>query len=206
MIYSDEFVWLHFPKCAGTRIAQIFKDYFLHDDRIIQDTISPEAYKTLSWHDSIADREARNLGFHREGKVVICSFRRLPSWLISRYSFESRRSPHLKHQPELLLEGKFLEQDGRMSCADYYVRKYLPPNILDSCDIRFIRTEVFTTDFLRVFGEFIDTSVIPRWEFEQKSNTSTSVVPNLIKRKLLEGTDVYQSCPYWATVEELAYG
>lgn len=28
MIIGKEFVWLHFPKCAGTKIEKIFETYF----------------------------------------------------------------------------------------------------------------------------------------------------------------------------------
>src|SRR5215211_1142207 len=112
MIYADDFVWLHFPKCAGTKIERLFKTYYSSDKRIFQDTVDPKIDPQATWHDSVSDREKRNPHFTLGKRIIICSFRRLPSWLESRYSFEVQRSPELNHRPELLLEGKFLEHGG----------------------------------------------------------------------------------------------
>ena len=137
MIYSDNFLWLHFPKCAGTKIEHLFSKYYSHDRGIYQDIVDPSLHPDASWHDSIADREARDQAFSLGERIVICSFRRLPTWLQSRYSFEHGRSPQLDHRPELLLEGKFLEPNGVVNHADLYAKKYLPEGILYSGKVRF---------------------------------------------------------------------
>ena len=207
MIYSDDFVWLHFPKCAGTKIERLFKKYFSSSKEVFQDTVDPRLDPQATWHDSVSDREKRNPDFILGKRIIICSFRRLPTWLESRYSYEVRRSPQLHHRPELLLEGKFLERGGFENHADRYAKRYIPDVILRSEKLRFVRTEYFEADFKRAFGEFLDISVIPDWEFSKKVNESTSTVPDEIRKKLLEKQqELYEKCPYWKSVEEIAYG
>jgi hypothetical protein len=206
MIYSENFVWLHFPRCAGTKIEQLFRKYYSHDKRISQDIVDPKLDQFISWHDSIAEREARDRAFSLADRVVICSFRQLPAWLESRYNFEHNRSPHLNHQPEQLLDGKFLEQDGGVSQADWYAKKYLPEAILYLGKVRFIRTEYFEFDFKLVFREFLDVSRIPDWEFSDKVNVSSSALPIDIRKRIFDGQGVYANCPYWKIVEDVAYG
>ena len=53
MIYNKEFIWLHFPKAAGTKVEQIFERYYSSDSSIHQDDIKqlrPDG--TAPWHDS----------------------------------------------------------------------------------------------------------------------------------------------------------
>jgi hypothetical protein len=208
MIYSNEFVWLHFPKCAGKKIEDIFKIYYSQDKRIHQDIVKPRINPIATWHDTIAKRETRDPSFILGTRTVICSFRRLPAWLESRYSYEVRRSPQLDHRPELLLEGKFLERRGRQNHADFYARKYVPESILGSDKLKFIRTEYFESDFKRIFGEFIDVTIIPDWQFSKRVNVSDkSAVPDDIRNKLIQNQhEVYEKCPYWKAVENVAYG
>lgn len=207
MIYSDDFVWLHFPKCAGTKIENLFRTYYANNKRVFQDTIDSKLDPLATWHDSISDREKRDPNFILGDRIVICSFRRLPTWLESRYSFEFRRSPQLNHRPELLLEGKFLEQSGYLNHADFYPQKYVPEAILRSGKVRFIRTEYFESDFKNLFGEFLDVNIIPAWEFSKKVNASESAVPETIRKQLFENhQEVYENCPYWKAIEDIAYG
>ncbi len=207
MIYSDDFVWLHFPKCAGTKVENLFRTYYAADKRIFQDVVDPKVDPQISWHDSVSDRERRNPRFTLGNRVIICSFRRLLPWLESRYSFEVQRSPALNHRPELLLEGKFFEQGGIQNHADLYARKYIPEALLHSGKIRFVRTENFESDFKRVFGAFLDVKIIPDWEFNKRVNTSKSAVPDDIRKQLFQNQqEVYENCPYWKSLEDIAYG
>lgn len=207
MIYSDDFIWLHFPKCAGTKIENLFKSYYSLDKRIFQDTVDSRIDPLAIWHDSISDREKRNPDFILGNRTIICSFRRLPTWLESRYSFEVQRNPQLNHRPELLLEGRFLEQGGRLNHADFYPKKYIPETVLESGNVKFIRTEYFESDFVGIFGEFLDVTIIPDWEFSKKVNVSKSVVPEKIRQKLFQHSqEIYEKCPYWKAVENIAYG
>jgi hypothetical protein len=207
MIYNDEFVWLHFPKCAGTKIERLFLKYFSGHRGLHQDPFTPDKDPSVSWHDSIADRESRDSSFQLGERIIVCSFRRLSSWLESRYSFEYQRSPHLPHMPERLLEGRFLEADGTLSHAEYYVHKYLPDDILALNPVRFLRMEYFETDFKTIFGEFLDISHIPDSKFSRKVNVSKKYLPRSIKKKLYESPEqIYSHCPSWQKIEALAYG
>jgi len=40
MIYTDEFVWLHFPKCAGTKVKRLFLKYLFGHNRLIRIILS----------------------------------------------------------------------------------------------------------------------------------------------------------------------
>lgn len=206
MIYTKEFVWLHFPKCAGTKIEHLFKKY-LSKKGLFQDTIEVASDPSIAWHDAIADREARDPSFRLGTRTVICCFRRLPSWLESRFNFEFGRSPELPHRPELLLQGRFLEESGLAGYADDYARRYLPPQIIESGNVRFLRTEFFTDDFKAIFGEFLDISRIPDREFKRKVNASPRCLPEDVRRQLYDAPEkIYRSCPYWRSLEEMAYG
>lgn len=207
LIYTDQFVWLHFPKCAGTTIEHLFKKYFSERSEVTQDPVGLDLDPTIAWHDSVRKRETRDPGFRLGDRVVICSIRRLPSWLMSRYSFEVKRNPKLPHDPERLLVGKFLEANGYENNADYYIGNYLPDALLDSCTVRFLRTEHFEEDYKAVFGEFLDLSVIPEKEYRQALNTSKSSVPDEIRQRLVDdAASLYEHCPKWKRVEAMAYG
>lgn len=212
MIYSDDFVWLHFPKCAGTKVEGLFKKYYSCHNEIYQDLIGFNLFGLTwnfsgSWHDSVLEREARDSKFLLEDRVVICSFRKLPSWLESRYNFEYKRNPKLNHSPDRLLEGKFFERNGFENHADWYAIKYLPKPILESGRLRFIRTEHFESDFKSVFGDYVDVTVIPSSEFNKKTNPSkSSLQPDFREKLYAEQQKLYEMCPYWKTIEEIAYG
>lgn len=206
MIITKDFVWLHFPKCAGTKIELLFRKYLSQIPGIEQDVVTVEQDPEIKWHDSIEMRGARNPEFQLDRRTVICSFRKLPSWLESRYSFEALRSPDLGHSPELLLRGQFLEQSGFLNTADFYCDKYLPESLLTTAQIKFIRTEYFEMDFKHVFGQYLDLRKIPETEFPTKVNTTSSKVPrNISKRLHSVAREVYNSCPRWERIEKLAY-
>ncbi len=206
MIYSDKFVWLHFPKCAGTTVETLFRDYLSDQEEIIQDLIDIRQDPEGTWHDSIARREIRDPTFSLGDRIVICSFRRLIPWLESRYSYEVGRSPHLPHRAESLLDGRFLEYNGFENHADYYARWYLPETILESGRLRLLRTEHFENDFKSVFSRFVDLSQIPQSAYQARSNASTSALPEAARAALQASRErVYQRCPYWARIESLAY-
>ena len=143
MIYNQDFIWLHFPKCAGTKVAEIIRNYFSKTEGLFQDPVGVAADPTIAWHDAVSDRMSKDPGFDPGQRTIITSFRRLLPWLISRYNFEVQRSPHLDHRPELLLEGKFLEANGRIGHTDGYIRKYLSDSVLQAGRVEFIRTEYF---------------------------------------------------------------
>jgi hypothetical protein len=206
MIYNDEFVWLHFPKCAGSTIESLFRKYLSGVPGLFQDVVDPHGDAAAVWHDAVADREARDPAFVLGGRTVICSIRRLPAWLVSRYNFECERSPQLTHGPELLLEGCFLERRGKRNHADNLIHKFLPPQLLDTGRVKFLRVEFFEHDFRRLFGTYLDLSVIPGEEYASRTNASPNHLPAEMVRRLFASPEVYAKCPAWWAVEELAYG
>ncbi len=206
MIYNENFVWLHFPKCAGNTIENLFRMYFGNDSTIFQDAIDQNSGTIPKWHDSIAKREAEDKTFSLGDRIVVCSFRQLPSWLISRYNYEVERNPGLPHRAESLIEGRFYEQSGFENHADYYARWYLPENILEHNDVRWIRTEFFEMDFKAAFADLIDLSRIPSDAYRMRSNVSISRVPQRVRDVLFAGDrSVYAKCPYWSSLEDFAY-
>jgi hypothetical protein len=206
MIYSKAFVWLHFPKCAGKKIEKLFEKYFTNHPDIYQDPVGIKKDPSVAWHDSIAQRKKRDQNFSLGKKDIICSIRKLPSWLESRFNFEYHRSPDLPHKPERLLEGYFLEARGYENHADYYMKKYLPESILNKRNVRFIRTEFFEADFKSIFGDYLDISIIPEYEYNRKVNTSQKALPDKVLKLLYSNqAALYKKCPYWNYVENKAY-
>lgn len=205
MIYSDQFVWLHFPKMAGSAVERIFRAHFRHDRSIVRDRVSPLMVRLRLaepiWHDSVAERESRRPSFSAAGKTVICGLRRLPDWLYSRHMFEVQRSPALPHRIDRLIEGRFLEHTGAIGFADDYMRKYLPPDLLSSGVVRIIRVDNFRADFRAAFRDFIDVDGIPEQDFfrvRNKTRSSDALARETISSNLRR---IYDSCPYWAEVE-----
>jgi hypothetical protein len=205
MIWSDKFVWLHVPKCAGVKTEQLFSRYFSDRQDIHQDIVDVTDTST-AWHDSLAVREERDKSFSTGNRVVICPIRRLPGWLESRYNFEVMRNPHFDHNPNRLLSGKFLNVTGIEVSADYVVQRFLPPDVLYSSQLVFLRVEFFEEDFRLVFAPFIDISRIPPEEFSRRANVSQNHIPPDIHYQLWHDNDeLYQQCPWWHEVETLAY-
>ena len=179
MIYNKEFIWLHFPKAAGTKVEQIFERYYSSDSSIHQDDIKqlrPDG--TAPWHDSIKERESYDPSFKSENKTIIICIRKLKGWLKSRYNFEYKRSSYLEHNPENLLRGKFYEATGYLNEADQYIRNFMPAELFQSNNVVFIRMENFEEDFRKIFGNFIDVSKVPSSEFKKKSNSSVNYLSN----------------------------
>ncbi len=207
MIYNDKFVWLHFPKCAGTKVEELFSKYLFNQKGLHLDLIGPEKDSTIAWHDNVSARESRDSTFKLGDRIVICSIRELPSWLISRFCYEAKRSPQLAHNPETLLEGKFLEAKGYLNNADWYMKRYLPKDILSSGKVRFIRTEFFEEDFKAAFSDLIDISNIPNNEYQKKTkNKSKDCIPTSTRKQMeISKDEIYRLCPYWRDVVKMAY-
>jgi hypothetical protein len=202
MIYSDEFIWIHFPKNAGTKIEHLFEIHY-GDENIFQDELLDGAEPI--WHDTIDDRSRRDSKFSVKNKDIIVCTRKLPSWLVSRFNFECTRTPELIHRPELLLDGKFLESNGFLNHADSYIEQYLP-KATPKNKVRYIKVENFAEDFKNIFGDYVDVSKIPSVELEARSNESRNIVSDEIKFELNNSTSLYEKCPLWKEMENLVYG
>jgi hypothetical protein len=209
MIYNNEFVWLHFPKTGGTSIDKIFRKHFSKEQDLFIDTQSPRRLKlgleTPVWHDSLLERKAKNSAFTWNGKTIICGIRRLDTWLQSRFSFEFKRSPGLPHNLEDILEGHFLERSGLQSSADRYMRKYLPPELFTTNEVKVIRQEHFGTDFRSCFSEFLNVAKITETELAKRHNFNSRDHEQLASYISAHRDEIYRSCPYWKEVEERYY-
>lgn len=174
----------------------LFK-YFSKNPEILFDKIDPAH---MIWHENVPEREKRT-GLNLQDKMVICNFRRLPSWIISRIQFEEKRSSQ-KTAREHYITGRFHEESGFLNCADYYVKKYTASPVRN-----WIRTEFIQEDFEDAFSPFLDLSRINlSGEFQRKSNV-TSYERNLRKWFNREDLELlYSSCPLWRDLELRLYG
>lgn len=197
MIIGEKFVWLHFPKCAGTFTERLIKQYISKEQEIRFDNIDPE---NIIWHQNIIQRE-RLTGEKLTNKDIICNFRRLPSWIISRTQYEKKMSG--KNTPkELYIRGLFYEGDGTITSADTYLEIYT------SCKIdHWIRIENIEYDFFKHFAKYLSLKKeIYQYDFKQKYNTSEwdGNIDSFFNNKELEL--LYNSCPKWADLELQLYG
>lgn len=200
MIISDRFVWLHFPKCAGNEMERLLKIHFGNDPSTKFDKIDP---KNMIWHQSIAQRKVADPSFDISGRDIICNFRRLPSWILSRVHYEYSRSPQLKVTRPMLLAGEFFESSGFHSKADAYAKMYNSTPVT-----HWIRTERLAEDFKRVFSHYTDLSVVDFASQVKKTYATTiEYIPEVefwFSKSDLE--KLYEANPIWAGIERAVYG
>lgn len=190
MIEHDKFVYIHFPKTGGSKLGEILAS-------IPGAVRNPEHH-----HFSIEDRKSAEPGWDVGDRMVIVGFRRLPSWLLSRYSFEVYRSPGQAHDPTLLEQGRFIEKTGTVGYADLYARKWISPDLCKKHKVKFLRQEHLAQDFASIFSDLVDISAI---DLRSKVN---SVKPDIgaASRIALNQDKIYRECPYWAGLEFIVYG
>lgn len=88
MIIAPDWIWLHFPKCAGTSTEKTLKTIFKNDREIRFD---PQDMNNVIWHHTLEKRQDYDPEFDVSGRRVICNIRRLPHWILSRVHFEVQR-------------------------------------------------------------------------------------------------------------------
>lgn len=115
MIVGPNFVWLHFPKCAGSAVEAALRRIFAGRDDIHFDDIDPN---NVIWHQNLAQRRQYDPSFNPSGKLVIACFRRLPEWVLSRVHFEAQRPPHYVASRSMVLRGESYNQNGSIGRAD----------------------------------------------------------------------------------------
>jgi len=197
MIIGEKFIWLHFPKCAGTFTESLLKQH-VHEDMAIEfDPIDPD---NIIWHQNIPKREEVakvDLG----SKDVICNFRRLPSWIISRVKYEEKRSGNIA--PKALYSvGNFYNDSGEISHADTVLKKHTTRVVN-----HWIRVEHLEEDFINVFSKFIKfTPPLDSSFFQKRVNTSGwgNDIHNWFSNDDL--IKLYNSCPLWSEYEFEIYG
>jgi hypothetical protein len=197
MIIGTDFVWLHFPKCAGTFTEKLIRSIDDGTNNIEYDPIDPG---NVIWHQNIPERENVTGKILRE-KAIISNFRRLPFWVISRIQFEKNRSG-FEVSRDLYRMGCFLERTGSINLADRYLQKYGIPLVN-----HWIRVEYLKEDFSQVFSKFLSYD-FNRYEnfFARKINASgwEGGVKDWFDYEDLVA--LYSSNPNWARLENRLYG
>ena len=121
MIVSDKFVWLHFPKCAGHAVEQALRSVLRSAPDVAFDRPGDDS---INWHDTLEDRRRRDPGLALHERTVICGFRRLPHWMLSRVHYEASRPPYHCVTRAMLCRGEFFHQNGQVGKADAYIKHY----------------------------------------------------------------------------------
>lgn len=197
MIVGRGFIWLHFPKCAGTETEAILRRHFGHDPAFAFDTVAPGR---INWHHGIAERHQAT-GFDPGGRAVICNLRRLPSWLLSRVHAGLARTPEHKVTREMLLQGRFPRHDGHMLSADALMRRYTAHPVS-----HWIRTEYFIEDFAGAFGRYLRLDGVPIETSRANAAAITYIRDPRFHFTPAEIAGLYRANPFWAEQEMKVYG
>jgi hypothetical protein len=202
MIVSADFIWLHFPKCAGHAVEHALRRALRGRRDVAFDKRLPHH---PGWHDSVADRTKREVGFDPGGRAVICGFRRLPYWMLSRVHFEASRPPYLCATREMLCRGEFPQANGQVGRADQHALHY------DSSGVdRWIRTEHLAEDFERHFGDIMGSRLAAAAVGKARkivNGTRLNYIKSLdfyFTAAELDG--LYAANPVWARIEREIYG
>lgn len=197
MIVGDRFVWLHFPKCAGTEVSRVLEGLADRNPDLIADD------RTLvNVHDDIDSRLRLQPDAPLRGKDVIACFRRLPYWMLSRVHFGYFQNP--KHVPTRadIVAGRVFESDGHLSQADDYARRYTQ-------NARFLlRTENIYDDFCAAFSGYLDFDPVRvRDAFTNRNASPLRYIPDIrFWFTPSELAALYEAAPYWAMLERHLYG
>lgn len=196
MIVGPDFIWLHFPKCAGTALQSALRQVYRGRTDVVFDPIDQ---RNVIWHHSIQQRKRHDSTFDPGDRKILCGFRRLPYWLLSRVHFEAQRPPHRIVTRAMLVRGQFYEQRGVLNKADSYVKKYNNPKV-DA----WIRTEHLVDDLSRVLE--IDRQRL-NGTMKQENAGEMDYIRDLAFWFTPEDlVGLYAANPEWATVEEVLYG
>lgn len=193
MIVAKDWIWLHFPKCGGTTAEALLRKNFGTDADVSFDEINP---KNVIWHQNIIDRKKIDREFSSEGKRVVCIFRRLPDWILSRVHFEFSRPPNLLATREMIESGKFYENSGVISSADKTFDYYNSPKVQT-----WLRIENLHSDLEKFLGRSLEA-------LDRRLNENNfNYVRNSefwFTRNQLE--DLYNANPNWSAAERMWYG
>lgn len=198
MIIGTNFIWLHFPKCAGTFTENLLKQLIKEQEKsIVFDKIDPNL---VIWHQNVSVRE-KMLNINLSGKDILCNFRRLPYWIVSRIYYELNRSGNSTTK-ELFTNGQFVNRKGIIEHADTVLTRYTEREVK-----HWIRVESLEKDFIQVFSQYIDFKFFPQHDvFSSKLNVSgwDYNLKDWFSEKNLK--ELYESCPLWSKLEMHLYG
>jgi hypothetical protein len=197
MIVAPDFVWLHFPKCAGTAIESALALIYKGREDIVFDPIDQN---NVIWHHTINEREIYDPSFRLGNRLVISCIRRLPHWVLSKAHFEAARPPkHLVATREMLINGCTYEADGAAHNADVYAQMFSNPRV-----DRWIRVEHLVEDLSEALN------------LPESTVQGALAVKNKIKIDYLkdirfwftqeEVSNMYAVNPIWAAIERKVYG
>lgn len=204
MIIAPNWIWLHFPKCAGSAAEKLLRSVYGSDRSVVFDDVGPG--KPVIWHQTIAQRRQQDPSFDPGGRRVVANIRRLPNWLLSRVHFEVQRSGAEGAVPrQALLRGDFLqrrkpsdEKPTKLVNADRPLAAFAA-EVTD-----WVRSEQMVADLSRILG--FEASTIGNRE--QKVNVGRiEYVRDLafwFTPGELEG--LYENNPVWADLERKVYG
>lgn len=195
MIIGPDFVWLHFPKCAGTTLDLALRDLLAGRPGITFDEVD---HQSGYWHHTIAERKRADQSFDPSGKRIISCIRRLPSWLMSLVLFEAERNPRHIPTREMIVRGQCYN-GSEVNQADFFMDLF-------SGDVnQWIRIEHLALDVATAFNlDLIDVS-------EALERHRTNVATTHIRDIAFWFTDhdlatLYDNNPAWASVETRVYG
>lgn len=200
MVVGKNFIWLHVPKCGGHAVERALWAATRWRRDIKFDQRFP--FHT-GWHDSIRERLQADPTLELGGRKIVASFRRLPSWILSRVHYEAARAPHRHATREMICQGLYFEQNGFVGSADSQIERYLADDVH-----RWIRQEHLAEDFEMAFGDLlpIKSSAISK---ARKIRNKTEIdYPKRIEFHFTASDleQLYASNPHWARLEEQLYG
>ena len=188
MIVGSNFVWLHFPKCAGTATHSALR-------RLAPDAKFDSGDRKQ--HDSVRERQTVDPSFHVGSRKIICGFRRLPHWLLSRVHYGAHRGWPVVTR-EMLLIGHFTMKDGTTRTADYNALRFSQTNV-----DHWVRTEHIAEDLGRALDidcETVRTALV-------RENETPPYIGDLtfwFTKEELAG--LYRASPIWTAIELKLYG
>lgn len=200
MIIAPDWLWVHFPKCAGTSVEAALKALFRRNRTIRFDPLNPD---DVIWHHSVAQRRAHDPAFDVGGRRVISNIRRLPDWLLSRVHFEvQRRGPTMAVDRADLLKGRFAIAAGsgtrRLHSADEVLAEFLPEVT------HWVRMEHLAEDLAPAIGRTAQ-DVAARMPRENVGKMSyIRHIPFWFTGADLR--QLYAANPLWEAVERKVYG
>jgi len=197
MIIGEDFVWLHFPKCAGTAVELALRTLLADRPGVRFDPIEPS---NVIWHHTIAEREWYDPSFSLGKRRVICCFRQLPTWVLSRVHFEAARGPdHRTVTRKMLMKGVIYERDGKLSNADVYAEKYSSPRV-----DRWVRAEHLAEDLSAAFA--LDPDAVQKALIRKNAGRIDYLKPLSFWFTKRELSNLYDASPTWTRIEKEVYG
>jgi hypothetical protein len=200
VIIGKKFVWLHFPKCAGHTVEQALRSVLRRDREAAFDAPDREG-----WHESLSARRSQEADAPCSGRTVICGFRRLPYWMLSRAHYEASRPPYHCVTRAMLCRGEFFHRNGLAGKADDYALYYGKSDVE-----RWIRTEHLAEDFERAFGDALGSRFTRAAVHKLRrivNGTRLNYIRNLdFHFTAAELDGLYAANPAWAARERQLYG